>query len=94
MLSLLQCFVYTHIPQQQQGEGRGSRWGGLLTFTGVVLASNLVNLAIKVVFMVFDVCLHLCSCLLAIDGQVVGTHGVGQCVQAIFMVFTVLGGTH
>ena len=39
----------------------------------------------------FAVHLHSCSCLLAIDGQVVGTQGVGQCVQAIFTVFMVLG---
>ena len=68
------------------------RWGGLPTFTGVVLVGVLVDLAFEVVFVVFDIRSHLCSCLLAINGQVVGTHGVGQCVQAVFTVFTVLGG--
>jgi len=29
-----------------------------------------------------------------VDRQVVGTHGVGQCVQAIFTVFMALGGAH
>jgi len=43
-------------PLTRQGEGRGSRWGGLPIFTGVVLVGVLVDLAFKVVFMVFDVC--------------------------------------
>jgi len=35
----------------------------------------------------------VCVCV-CVDGQVVGTHGVGWCVQAIFMAFMALGGTH
>ena len=70
------------------------RWGGLPTFAGVVLVGVLVDLVFEVVFAVFNVHSHLCSCLLAINGQVVGTHSVGWCVQAVFMVFTVLGGAH
>jgi len=81
-------------PLTRQGEGRGSRWGGLPIFTGVVLVGVLVDLAFKVVFAVFDVHSQSCSCLLAIDGQVVGTHSIGWCVQAVFMAFTVLGGAH
>ena len=68
--------------------------GGLPTFTEVVLASVLVNLAFGVVFVVFGIHLHSCSCLLAIDGQMVGTHGIGQFVKAVFTVFMVLGGAH
>jgi len=81
-------------PSTRQGEGRGSRWGGLPTFAGVVLVGILVDLAFEVVFVVFDVRSHSCLCLLAIDRQVVGTHGVGQRVQSIFTGFTVLGGAH
>ena len=29
--------------------------------------------------------------LLAVDGQVLGTHGIGWCVQAIFMAFKAPG---
>ena len=70
------------------------RWGGLPTFVGVVLVSVLVDLAFEVVFVVFNVHSHLCLCLLAINGQVVGTHSIGWCVQAVFTVFMVLEGTH
>jgi hypothetical protein len=61
-------FVYAHIPRQQQGEGRGSRWGGLSTFVEVILAGVLVDLAFRVVFAVFGIRSHSCSCLLAVDG--------------------------
>jgi len=87
---LLRSFVYAHIHRQRQGEGRGSRWGGLPTFAEVVLVSVLVDLAFGVVFAVFGIRSHSCSCLLAVDGQVVGTHCVGRCVQAIFTAFTIL----
>jgi len=33
--------------------------------------------------------IHVC-----VDGQVVGTHGVGRCVQAVFTAFMALGGAH
>jgi len=71
-----------------------TRGGGLPTFAGVVLAGVLVNLAFEVVFAAFDVRSHSCSCLLAVDRQVVGTHSVGRCVQAVFTAFRVLGGAH
>ena len=58
---------------------------------GVVLAEVLVDLVFGVVFMVFLASVCVCVC---VDGQVVGTHGVGWCVQAIFMAFMALGGTH
>ena len=67
------CFNVLCMPT----EGQGSRWGGLPTFTGVVLVSLLVDLAFEVVFAVFDIHLHSCSCLLAINRQVVGTHSIG-----------------
>ena len=64
------CFdvLCTPTSLDKQGEGRGSRWGGLPTFAGVVLVGVLVDLAFEVVFTVFDVRSHSCSCLLAIDG--------------------------
>jgi len=36
-----------------------------------------------------SVCIHV-----HVDRQVVGTHSIGQCVQAVFTVFIALGGTH
>ena len=64
-------------PSKRQGEGRGSRWGGLPTFAGVVLVGVLVDLAFEVVFAVFEVHSHSCSCLLAVDGQVVVLTALG-----------------
>lgn len=53
------------------------------TFAGVVLADVFVDLVFEVVFAVFGVRSHACSCLLAVVGQMVGTHGVGWCVRAL-----------
>ena len=61
---------------------------------GIVLANVLVDLVFGVVFTVFGVRSHPCSCLLAIDGQVLGTHGVGWCVEAVFTAFTALCNVH
>jgi len=59
---------------------------------GVVLAEVSVVLVFRVVFAVF---LHLFVFVFTSVGhQQTGTHGIGQCVKAIFMAFTVLGGTH
>ena len=64
------------------------RWGGLPTFAGVVLAKVSVVLVFRVVFAVF---LHLFVFLFTSVGcRQTGTHGV----KAVFMAFTVLGGTH
>ena len=57
--------------------------GGPPTFAGVLLVDDLV---FGVVFAVFGVRSH--SCLLAVDGQVLGIHGVGWCVEAVFTAFT------
>ena len=80
--------------QWQYGEGSALRWGGLPTSAGVVLAHVLVDLVVGVVFTVFGVCSHLCSCLLAIDGQMLGTHGIGWCVKVVFTAFTVFCDAH
>ena len=68
--------------------------GWVPTFAGVVLADVFVDLVFKVVFAVFGVRSHACSCLLAVDGQMVGTHSIGWCFQAAFMAFTALGDAH
>ena len=81
---LLRYFVYTHIPWQE-GEGWGSRWGGLPTFSGVVLADILVDFVFGVIFTISGICSHSCLCLLAINREVVGTHGVWWCVLAVFI---------
>ena len=39
----------------------------------------------------FLVLVHVRVC---VDGQVVGTHGIGRCVQAVFTAFMALGGAH
>lgn len=65
--------------------------GWVPTFAGVVLVDILVDLAFRVVFDVFGVCSHSFSCVLAIDGQVVGAHSVGWCVQDVFTVFMDVG---
>ena len=68
------------------------RWGGLPTFTGVVLAKVSVILVFGVVFAVF---LHLfVFVFMTVGHQQTGTHSVGWCVKAVFMVFMVLGGAH
>jgi len=59
---------------------------------GVVLAKVLVVLVFRVVFAVF-LCLFAFM-FASVGRQQTGTHGVGQCVKAIFMAFTALGGTH
>ena len=64
------------------------------TFARVVLADVFVDLVFEVVFAVFGVRSHACSCLLAVVGQMVGTHGVGWCVRAAFTAFTALGDAH
>ena len=62
------------------------RWGGLPTFAGVVLD------VFRVVFAVF---LRLFAFVfVSVGHRQTGTHGVGQCVKAVFMAFTVLGGAH
>ena len=61
---------------------------------GVVLADILVDLVFRVVFTVFGVCSHACSCLLAVNRQVLGTHSVAWCVEAVFTAFTALCDTH
>ena len=62
------------VAQSPRPEGRrASRWGGLPTSVGVVLANVFVDLVFGVVFTVFGVRSHPCSCLLAVDGHV-GIH--------------------
>ena len=55
---------------------------------GVVLADVLVDLVFGVHFTIFGIRSHLCSCLLAIDRQVLGTHGVVWCVEAVLPCVT------
>ena len=50
-----------------------------------LLADVLVIFMFGVVFAIFGVRSHSCSRLLAIDGEVVGTHGVWWCVQPVFI---------
>ena len=50
-----------------------------------VLADILVVFVFGVVFVIFGVHSRLCSHLLAVDREVVGTHGVWWCVQPIFI---------
>ena len=72
---LLQCFVYACIPWWQ-GEGWGLRWGGPPTLAGAVLADILVIFMFRVIFTIFGIRSRLCSCLLAVDRGVVGTHDI------------------
>ena len=55
---------------------------------GIVLADVLVDLVFGVHFTIFGICSHPCSCLLAVDRQVFGTHGVGWCVKAVLPCVT------
>ena len=64
------------------------------TSTGVVLADVLVDLVVGVIFTVVGVRSRPCSCSLAVDGQVLGTHGVGWCVEAVFTAFTAFCDAH
>ena len=50
-----------------------------------VLADDLVVFVFRVVFAIFGVRSRSCSHLLAVNGEVVGTHGVWWCVQPDFI---------
>jgi len=94
--SRFSSFTYARIPWGWQGERRGSRWGGLSTLTGVVLA---VVLVFRSGFRGFQRPLAFMFVFAGRQcgwerGGGVGTGGIGRCIHTIFVVFPVLGGTH
>ena len=87
--------VGVHVHVLNDNKGSGALQGGMgCSHSRGLLADILVDLVFGMVFTVFGVRSHLCSCLLAVDRQVLGTHGVGWCVEAVFTPFTALCDAH
>lgn len=60
-------------------------FSGQPTFAGLVLGDVLVVLVLGVVVAIFGSCSRSCVRLLAVNGQLVGTHSVGLCFQTVFI---------